>query len=72
MHTSTATAVIGAAAGRCSPRRKTDQNRVSRGWASWSWLAFGMPMAAMPRYQTIRPRNCEPAATHSRPLTRAR
>ncbi len=26
-------------------------------------------MAAMPRYQTTSPRNCEPAATHSSPAT---
>lgn len=36
MHTRTAAAVTGAAQGRCSPRRKTDQNNVSSGWASCS------------------------------------
>ena len=50
-----------AAAGRpgdsCSPSSSTDQTSVSSGWASWSWLALGMPIAAMPRYQTYRPRN---------------
>ena len=69
MQTSTAAAVSGAAAVRCSPRSSTDHTSVSSGWASWNWLAFGIPMAAMPRYQTSRPRNCEPAATHSSPAT---
>jgi hypothetical protein len=69
MQTSTAAAVSGAAGVRCSPRSSTDHTSVSSGWANCNWLAFGMPIAAMPRYQTTRPRNCEPAATHSSPAT---
>ncbi|GAA3307801.1 hypothetical protein GCM10020295_67810 [Streptomyces cinereospinus] len=42
---------------------------MSSGCANCNWLALGMPTAAMPRYQTTRPRNCEPAATHSTPVT---
>lgn len=69
MHTRTAAAVRGAAEERGSPSRDTDQTRVSSGWAGWSWLALGMPITAMPRYRTTRPRNCDPTATQSSPAT---